>query len=260
LEIGLIGAGHIGACLARKLSKAGHAVRIANSRGPETLADLAKEVGATAVLVADVAKQSDVLIISVPIKAIQQFPGNLFDGARHDLIVVDTGNYYSVRDGRIEPLESGMPETKWVAEQLGRPVVKAFNNISSDSLCNQGRPMGSPERFALPVAGDDQWAKDVVIGLIEEIGFDGVDAGDLGQSWRQQPGSATFCTDLGASRLKEVMRGLTVDDRAKLGERRDVALKKMSELPNGIDIGQGFKLPFAKDSVPLLRSLAGLPD
>ena len=251
MEIGLIGAGNIGACLARKLKDAGHTVRIANSRGPETLADLAKEVGATAVSVVDVAKQSDVLIISVPMKAIQQFPANLFDGARHDLIVVDTGNYYSMRDGRIEPLESGMPETKWLTEQLGRPVVKAFNNISIDSLRNQARPKGSPERFALPVAGDDQRAKDVVIGLIEEIGFDGVDAGDLDASWRQQPGSAAYCTELGAARLKEVMHGLTADDRAKLGERRDVALKKMMELPNGI---------IAKDSVPLLRSLAGLPD
>jgi 8-hydroxy-5-deazaflavin:NADPH oxidoreductase len=251
MEIGLIGAGNIGACLARKFKDAGHTVRIANSRGPETLADLAKEVGATAVSVVDVAKQSDVLIISVPMKAIQQFPANLFDSARHDLIVVDTGNYYSMRDGRIEPLDSGMPETKWVAERLGRPVVKAFSNISIDSLRNQGRPKGSPERFALPVAGDDQRAKDVVINLIEEIGFDGVDAGDLDASWRQQPGSAAYCTNLGASRLKEVMQGLTADDRAKLGERRDVALKKMMELPNGI---------IAKDSVPLLRSLAGLPD
>ena len=251
MEISLIGAGNIGACLSRKLKDARHTVRIANSRGPETLADLAKEVGATAVSVVDIAKQSDVLIISVPMKAIQQFPANLFDGARHDLIVVDTGNYYSMRDGRIEPLESDMLETKWVAEQLGRSVVKAFNNISIDSLRNQGRPKGSPERFALPVAGDDQRAKGVVIGLIEEIGFDGVDAGGLDASWRQQPGSAAYCTNLGASRLKDVMQGLTADDRAKLGERRDVALKKMLALPNGI---------VAKDSVPLLRSLAGLRD
>src|SRR5260370_16815500 len=106
MEISLIGAGSIGACLARKLKNAWHAVRIANSRGPETLADLAKEVGATAVSVVDVAKESDVLIISVPMKAIQQFPANLFDGARHHLILVDTGNYYSMPDRPIEPLES----------------------------------------------------------------------------------------------------------------------------------------------------------
>jgi predicted dinucleotide-binding enzyme len=153
MQIGLIGAGKIGACLARKFKDAGHSVRIANSRGPETLADLAKEVGAMAVSVVDIAKQSDVLIISVPMKAIQQLPANLFDGARHDLIVVDTGNYASFRDGRIESLEKGVPETKWVAEQLGRPVVKAFNSISIDSLRNRGlagahRPAGRRRRPA----------------------------------------------------------------------------------------------------------------
>ena len=117
MQIGLIGAGKIGACFARKFKDAGNAVRIANSRGPETLADLAKEIGATAVSVVDIARLSDVLVISVPMKAIQQFPANLFNGARDDLIVVDTGNYAAFRDGRIEPLEKGVPETKWVAEQ-----------------------------------------------------------------------------------------------------------------------------------------------
>ena len=251
MQIGLIGAGKIGACLARKFKDAGHAVRIANSRGPETLADLAKEVGATAVSVIDIARLSDVLVISVPMKAIQQFPANLFDGARHDLIVVDTGNYASFRDGRIEPLEKGVPETKWVAEQLGRPVVKAFNSISIDSLRKQGRPKGSPERIALPVAGDDQRAKGVVIGLIDEIGFDGIDAGGLDASWRQQLGSPLYCTDLDAFRLKEVMRGLTADDQAKLSERRDMALKLLAELRNGLISG---------DVVRLMRSLAGLPE
>jgi predicted dinucleotide-binding enzyme len=251
MQIGLIGAGKIGACLAGKFKDTGHTVRIANSRGPETLADLAKEVGATAVSVVDIARQSDVLIISVPMKAIQQFPANLFDGARDDLIVVDTGNYAAFRDGRIEPLENGMLETKWVAEQLGRPVVKAFNSLSIGSLRKHGHPKGSPERIALPVAADDQWAKDVVIGLIEEIGFDGIDAGDLDASWRQQLGGALYCTDLSASRLKEVMQGMTDDDYAKLGERRDIALKAVMEWSNGLITG---------DLAQLMRSLAGLPD
>ena len=251
MQIGLIGAGKIGACLAQKFKNAGHTVRIANSRGPETLADLAREVGAIAVPVVDIARQSDVLIISVPMKAIQQFPANLFDGARDDLIVVDTGNYAAFRDGRIEPLESGMLESKWVAEQLGRPVVKAFNSISIGSLRKQGCPKGAPQRIALPVAADDQRDKDVVIGLIEEIGFDGIDAGDLDASWRQQLGGALYCTDLGAFRLKEVMQGLTDDDHAKLGERRDIAWKAVMEWNNSIIKG---------DLVKLMRSLAGLPD
>ena len=144
-----------------------------------------------------------------------------------------------------------MLETKWVAEQLGRPVVKAFNSISIGSLRNHGRPKGSPERIALPVAADDQQAKDVIIGLIDEIGFDGVDAGGLDASWRQQLGGALYCTDLSASRLKEVMQGLTDDDYAKLGERRDIALKAVMEWSHGLIAG---------DLPRLMRSLAGLPD
>jgi predicted dinucleotide-binding enzyme len=151
---GLIGAGKIGACIARKFKDAGayRADReLPRPRDPRRLGEGGR---ATAVSVVDIAKQSDVLVISVPMKAIQQFSANLLDGARHDLIVVDTGNYFSFRDGRIEALEKGVPETKWVAERLGRPVVKAFNSISIDSLRKQGRPKGSPERIALPVAGD----------------------------------------------------------------------------------------------------------
>lgn len=184
-------------------------------------------------------------------KAIRQFPANLFDGARDDLIVVDTGNYAAFRDGHIEPLETGMLESKWVAEQLGRPVVKAFNSISIGSLRKQGRPKGSPERIALPVAADDQQAKDVVIGLVEGIGFDGIDAGGLDASWRQQLGGALYCPDLGASRLKEVMQGMIDDDYAKLGERRDIALKAVMHWSNGLAAG---------DLPRLMRSLAGLPE
>jgi hypothetical protein len=161
-------------------------------------------------------------------------------------------NYFdSARDGRIEEIENGLVESRWVEQQLGRPVVKAFNSFSADSLAHSGRPKGSPERFALPVTGDDKRAKDVVIGLIGEIGFDGLDAGGLDESWHQQPGSAAYCTNLEATHLKSVMQGLTAEDRAKLPERRDLALKKMAELPNGV---------VARDIVPLLRSLAGISD
>jgi 8-hydroxy-5-deazaflavin:NADPH oxidoreductase len=249
MNIGLIGVGKIGRTLAKKFADCGHSVAIANSRGPDTLLDIAQEVGATAVDVADVPKTSDVVIISVPMQAISKLSAHLFSGARDDLIIVDTGNYYSFRDGRIDALERGTPESRWVAQQLGRDVVKAFNSISADSLANEGRQKGSLERFALPVAGDVKRDKDVVIGLIEEIGFDTIDAGNLDDSWRQQPGSAAYCTNLDASLLRSVLQNLNADDRSKLGPRRDLALKKMMELPNGI---------IARDSVPLLQSLAGL--
>ena len=249
MNIGLIGTGNIGGCLARKLIGAGHRVLLANSRGPESLSDLAAEVGATAVVVTDLARQCDIVVVAVPMKSILELPANLFDDASDNLIIVDTGNYLSIRDGLIEPLENGLAESRWVEQRLGRPVVKAFNNVGADSLANGGRPKGSPERFALPVAGDDKWAKDVVLDLIEEIGFDGVDAGDLDESWRQQPGSPAFCTNLDASRLAAVLQRLDEADRARLPELRDVALQKIMQLPNP---------SLARDTVPLFRSLAGL--
>jgi hypothetical protein len=89
-----------------------------------------------------------------------------------------------------------MPESRWVEQQLGRPVIKAFNNIYAKHLLELGRPAGSPGRIALPVAGDDAKAKGVVLRLIDELGFDAVDAGGLDGSWRQQPGTPVYTADL----------------------------------------------------------------
>jgi predicted dinucleotide-binding enzyme len=111
--------------------------------------------------------------------------------------VIDTGNYYpQQRDGRIDGIEDGMTESRWVARQLGRPVVKAFNNIYAEHLMERGKPAGSPGRIALPVAGDSAADKEVVMRLVEELGFDAVDAGGLDESWRQQPGTPVYATDL----------------------------------------------------------------
>ena len=114
----------------------------------------------------------------------------MFAGTPDDVVVVDTGNYYPrERDGRIEAIEAGWPESRWVAQQLGRPVIKAFNNIYARHLLEFGRPKGTAGRIALPVAGDDEAAKAIVLKLVDELGFDGVDAGGLDESWRQQPGT-----------------------------------------------------------------------
>jgi hypothetical protein len=122
-------------------------------------------------------------------------------------VVVDTGNYYPrERDGRIDGIEAGTTESRWVAQQLGRPVVKAFNNIYAKHLLERGRPKGAAGRIALPVAGDDAAAKGVVSRLLDELGFDAVDAGSLDESWRQQPGSPVYGTDLDADGVR---RGLS---------------------------------------------------
>lgn len=206
MKIGIIGAGQIGGTLARRLVALGHEVSVANSRGPESLAGLARESGAKAVTVEQAARAGDVVIVTIPQKSIPHLPKGLFDGVPPDVVVVDTGNYYpQQRDGRIDPIENGTIESRWVANQLGRPVVKAFNNIYAGHLMENGKPRGTPGRIALPVAGDDERAKDIVIRLLDELGFDGVDAGALDDSWRQQPGTPVYVTDHDAEGVRRAL-------------------------------------------------------
>jgi 8-hydroxy-5-deazaflavin:NADPH oxidoreductase len=205
MEIGIIGAGHIGGNLTRRFTSLGHTVLLANSRGPETLTNLATETGATAVTVNEAARAKDVVIVTIPEKNIPNLPRDLFAKTPASVVVVDTGNYYPQRDGLIEAIENGTPESRWVSEQLRRPVVKAFNNIYAQHLLDHGKPAGSPGRIALPVAGDDKAAKKVVILLMNELGFDGVDAGGLDESWRQQPGTPVYATDLDAAGVRRAL-------------------------------------------------------
>jgi 8-hydroxy-5-deazaflavin:NADPH oxidoreductase len=205
MKIGIIGAGNIGGTLARRLAALGHTVSVANSRGLETLRDLAAETGATAVSVTDAARDQDLVIVTIPEKNVPELPDDLFAGTG-DVVIVDTGNYYPQhRDGRIDAIEDGMVESRWVQQQLGRPVIKAFNNIYADHLRDNGRAAGTPGRIALPVAGDDENAKAVVMQLIDELGFDAVDARNLDQSWRQQPGTPVYTTDLDADGVRRAL-------------------------------------------------------
>lgn len=207
MKIGIIGAGNIGGNLTRLFRKAGHDVDVANSRGPETLRDLSSETGARAVTVTEAVRNKDVIVVTIPENQISELPRNLFEGVPADVVVIDTGNYYPrQRDGRIEPIENGLTESGWVSQQLGRPVIKAFNNIYAQHLLDNGKPKGTTGRIALPVAGDDPKAKAVVMQLVDEIGFDPVDAGPLSESWRQQPGTPVYATDFDADGVR---RGLS---------------------------------------------------
>jgi predicted dinucleotide-binding enzyme len=193
MKIGIIGAGNIGGNLTRRLTALGHQVAVANSRGPQTLTELAAETGATPVAVTEAARGAEVVVVTVPFKAVPGLPGDLFAGAAEGFAVIDTGNYYpQQRDGRIAAVEDGLPESRWTEQHLGHPVVKAFNGTYAQDLLERPRPAGDPERLALPVAGDDSAAKQRVRALIEEMGFDTVDAGGLDESWRQQPGSPVY--------------------------------------------------------------------
>jgi predicted dinucleotide-binding enzyme len=182
MRIGIIGAGHIGGALTRRFTALGHQVSVANSRGPETLRDLADETGATPVTVEQAARAGDVVVVTIPLKSVPKLPRDLFADASENLVVIDTGNYYPQRDGLIEEIESGTTESRWTSQQLGRPVVKAFNNIYAKHLQDRGKPRGEARRIALPVAGDDPGAKKVVMDLIDQIGFDAVDSGTLDES------------------------------------------------------------------------------
>lgn len=187
-----------------------HVLRLRRSRrklcGPETLAKLAAETGAKAVKVKEAAHGRDVVIVTIPQKNIPDLPTGLFDGEPSNLIVIDTGNYYPrQRDGRIAEIEEGMPESRWVEKHLRRPVVKAFNNIHAEHLMKFGKPAGTPGRIALPVAGDDAAFKEVVLRLVDELGFDGVDAGGLGESWRQQPDTPVYGTNFDAEKVRQAL-------------------------------------------------------
>ena len=194
MKIGIIGAGHIGATLTRRLSALGHDVSVANSRGPDSLTGLARETGANAVTVRDAARDKDVVIVSIPEKSVRDLPRDLFAG-NDRTVVIDTGNYYPQRDGRIEAIEAGMTESQWVAQQLGRPVVKAFNSIYAQLSSSAGalptRRGVSPSRRRRRPGREG-----CRVRLVDELGFDGVDAGTLAESWRQQPGTPVYGADL----------------------------------------------------------------
>jgi predicted dinucleotide-binding enzyme len=218
MRIGIIGAGKIGATLARHLAEFGHQVSIANSRGPESLTGLAAEIGATAVSVTDAAKAGDIVIIAIPSKAVADLPRGLFANVPSKVVVIDTGNYHpELRDSRIDAIDRGLLDSQWVAQQIGRPVIKAFNNILATSLHKKGVPKGTTGRIGLSVAGDSSEAKAAVLRLIDDLGFDPIDGGDLANSWRQQPGTPAYCQDLEATALR---RALSEAVRSRIAEYR----------------------------------------
>ncbi len=169
------------------------------------MAGLARETGAKAVTAREAARAGEVVIVTIPEGKIPNLPKDLFAGVPNDVVVVDTGNYYPQRDGRIAAIEDGMIESRWVETQLGRSVVKAFNTMNYKRLLENGRPKGTPGRVALPVAGDNQHAKQVVLRLVDELGFDPIDAGRLDDSWRQQPGTPVYDIDRDAAGVKRAL-------------------------------------------------------
>lgn len=207
MNIGIIGAGHIGGTAAKLLVEAGHNIAIANSRGPETLTDLVGELGANAkaVTVEEAARFGNVVLVSIPLGKYKQLPAESFEGK----IVIDSNNYYPDRDGQIAGLDGGqVTSSELLAEHLkGARIVKGFNTIWSEHLKAQGnKNLPREERRAIFIAGDDADAKEIVAGLITEIGFAAVDTGGLRDGGAaQQPDTAIYNRNLTASEAEAIL-------------------------------------------------------
>ena len=218
MRIGIVGAGGMGGLLARHLTKLGHHVSIANSRGPESLTALAAEIGATPVSVVDAVKPQKSSSWRSQRRPSPDLPRGLFANVPSSVVVIDIGNYHpELRDGHIDAIDRGMLDSQWVAQQIGRPVIKAFNNIFATSLLEKGVPRGTRGRIALPVCGDSSDAKAAVLRLVDDLGFDPVDGGVLDDSWRQQPGTPAYCRDLEAAAIR---RALAEADRSRIVQYR----------------------------------------
>jgi 8-hydroxy-5-deazaflavin:NADPH oxidoreductase len=205
VRIGVIGSGKIGGTAARLFADAGHEVAIANSRGPESLAGLAEEIGAQAATVEDAARFGDVVLVAIPLRAYDGLPADAFAGK----VVVDANNYYASRDGNIPQLDSDeTTSTELLAKHLkDSKVVKGFNTLNWKPLGEKGKPDApAEERLVIYVAGDDEAAKAIVKQLIDDIGFAPLDTGSLAEGGRrQQPGSPIYGPELTPSQAEEAL-------------------------------------------------------
>jgi predicted dinucleotide-binding enzyme len=196
--------------------------KIANSKGPDTIRELARDVGAAAVSKVEAMQEVEVIVLSIPFASYPDLAG-LFEDVPKDVVVIDTSNYYPFRDGVIAEVDSGMPESVWVSEQIGRPVVKAWNAALAATLAEKGRPKGEAGRIAIPVAGDQPDPKAIAMELVEVTGFDASDSGSLADSWRQQPGTPAYCTELSTGELETALQSA---DQSRAPENRDALIRE----------------------------------
>ncbi len=201
--VGLIGSGRIGGTVARLAVAAGHQALLSNSRGPDTLKDLAAELGplARATTGREAAEGGELVVVTIPLRAFPSVPARPLAGK----VVIDTCNYYPQRDGQIPELDSGaLTSSELIQRHLPESaVVKAFNNIYYRHLESLARPSGAADRSYLPIAGDDAAAKVAVTDFLDSIGYGAVDAGPLAEGWRQQPGTPVYGAPYGSFQDKK---------------------------------------------------------
>jgi 8-hydroxy-5-deazaflavin:NADPH oxidoreductase len=214
MKIGVIGAGNIGQALARLALASGHQVRVANSRGPESLRELTAALGCEADMSAGAAAFGDVVILAIPLRAFDALAAPDFEGK----IVLDATNYYPGRDGAIEALDTHQDTTSGLLQRRlpGARVVKFFNAIMARDIGADAKPSGAPGRRALPIAGDDAEAKRVASELVDQFGYDPVDAGPLAQGWRFERAMPAYCLPMDAQHLRTALasaqRGVELPD------------------------------------------------
>lgn len=237
MKIGIIGIGNIGGTLARKLSAAGHDVRVANSSGVEGVRAFAREIGAEARDIHGAVASAEVIILAIPLPAMRELPADLFDRVPSEATIIDTSNYYpGLRDLRIPEIDNGQTESVWVARQIGRPVIKAFNNALAYTLAELGKPEGTPGRLAIAVAGNDVRAKQTAMVLVNQTGFDPVDAGSLEESWRQQPSTPSYCCDYDADTMREALAAATPGTAPKKRDQLPELFGKLGPNPSHADV------------------------
>lgn len=225
MKIGILGTGHIGKTLVTRLSGAGHDVKVANSRGPDTIDRDLLANGARAVNAKEAITDVEVVIMSIPLDRIPD-AAPMLSAIPAETVVIDTSNYYPSRDGSIDAIDQGQVESLWVAEQIGRPLAKAWNAIGSPSFANKAKPVGDPDRIAIPIAADRDEDRRVTMALVSDTGFDAVDAGSFADSWQQQPGSPVYCTDLSRD---EIPSALTAAAKERSPKRRDIIISAITE-------------------------------
>jgi predicted dinucleotide-binding enzyme len=247
MKIAILGAGNVGIPLAKAFAGAGHDVQLANSRGPESIRDLAASLGASAASAAEAVRDAEAIVISVNPGSYGRIRPLLAD-VPEDVPVIDTGNYHPLRDGNIAAMDNGQIEAIWISEQLGRPVTKAWNTLTSMTMVEKPAPAGSPGRIAISVAGDNADARELAATLTDISGFDPVDIGSLDNSWRTQPGNPAYCTELPVDAFRVAVERA---DAATAPIRRNLMHKIFDTF--GEDLGR-------EDVVRVFRAVTRTPD
>ncbi|PRY68959.1 hypothetical protein B0I08_103165 [Glaciihabitans tibetensis] len=227
MKITVIGAGTIGGNLARRLSEAGHDVNVAGARGHDAVAAEVLAAGAHAVQLDTAVIDRDVIIFAVPF-SVQPDLADLLAAVPEETVVVDTSNYYPFMSGPVEDIDNGKVESVWSQEKLGRPIVKAWNAALAGTQQTKGLPAGAGGRISIPVAADSAKARAIVMQLVDDTGFDPFDAGVIAESWRQQPGTPAYCTELG---LDDLAAALDAAEKERAPETRDRLIAHFGSLP-----------------------------